>query len=568
MKVYEACCFNEPQGGLDGLVGEGGETEAERKHKDKRGEARVCGLVRAGCKALQKRGSEQAGVPERFKEHCARLELKPNLVAFKGHRYLALYRNSGELLRLQGAILDFLDGREDRGKSVWELIHGGPLNKLLLAVRDGFRYPLMLAGLKTLGLLEKQAAGRIMMAFKRSGHILDANTRYLEMRKKFTRWSKDATAFLEGELLFPDLGEREEDEVLDALKRYVEQDTVVKEMLELNFCVWLVVLERMAKDQLPEGKFDGVNEGKRADLASVKKENDVSERDFATLDRVMREKPNFLTIALEGVLLFKNNGSAGWLGAMGSERRAALVHAAMKLKPELDALHRQRQATNREQAETKLREAREREAVKRRKEAEVKAELVVKVTALGGLWKSEEEVESGLEHVELPAGELGGSSDRIAKRLEAARLEAVKDQLRFRKHVLSETYTGEDINFTAAGKELGLEIMKGKLVALLAALDKAAGKSTVPNRPELRPAAERGVNLKAEKEKLAPEMVPEVDRERERNEAKERAARKKLMLKLFQEAAVEIRRRERKKVEVTRKRCNTAVLNCLPRAQV
>jgi hypothetical protein len=64
-----------------------------------------------------------------------------------------------------------------------------------------------------------------------------------------------------------------------------------------------------------EASFDVVDGEKRAELASVKKENDVSERDFATLDRVMREKPNFLTIALEGALLFKNNRSAEWLAA-------------------------------------------------------------------------------------------------------------------------------------------------------------------------------------------------------------------------------------------------------------
>jgi hypothetical protein len=229
--------------------------------------------------------------------------------------------------------------------------------------------------------------------------------------------------------------------------------------------------------------------------------------------------------------------------------KAALVQAAMKLKPDsLDALHRQRLAEIRRKAEEKLRKARERGAEKKKKDAEQKAELLRKLSAVGGLWESEEHVETALEHVQLPTadeGEKGGDLDRATKRLEAAQLEAVKDQLRFRKHVLLQTYTDVDIQFSAAGKELGLEVMKGKLLALLVALRRAPERPGAPERTELRPAAQRAENLRAEKEKLAPEMVPDIEREREKREAKDRVERRKKMLILYSEAAAERRLRQK-----------------------
>jgi hypothetical protein len=47
--------------------------------------------------------------------------------------------------------------------------------------------------------------------------------------------------------------------------------------------------------------------------------NIVSERDFANLDRLRREKPNANTIALEGMILFTNNKTLHWLDNSGNK---------------------------------------------------------------------------------------------------------------------------------------------------------------------------------------------------------------------------------------------------------
>ena len=46
---------------------------------------------------------------------------------------------------------------------------------------------------------------------------------------------------------------------------------------------------------------------------SVPNSNVISERDFAKLDRLLREKPNATTLSLEGIILFSNNKTATWL---------------------------------------------------------------------------------------------------------------------------------------------------------------------------------------------------------------------------------------------------------------
>ena len=44
-----------------------------------------------------------------------------------------------------------------------------------------------------------------------------------------------------------------------------------------------------------------------AETRSVPKSNVISERDFAKLHRLLREKPNATTLSLEGIILFSNN---------------------------------------------------------------------------------------------------------------------------------------------------------------------------------------------------------------------------------------------------------------------
>ena len=60
----------------------------------------------------------------------------------------------------------------------------------------------------------------------------------------------------------------------------------------------------------PSGKFHVIS---AIDTNSVATTNVVSERTFAQLDRLKREKPNSSVLAIEGMVLFATNKTAAWL---------------------------------------------------------------------------------------------------------------------------------------------------------------------------------------------------------------------------------------------------------------
>ena len=68
------------------------------------------------------------------------------------------------------------------------------------------------------------------------------------------------------------------------------------------------------------------------------KTNTVSERDFAKLDRLLREKPNASTLALEAMVLFSNNKTSKWLQSKTKAEVAELMNKAREVAPEYKLL--------------------------------------------------------------------------------------------------------------------------------------------------------------------------------------------------------------------------------------
>ena len=79
----------------------------------------------------------------------------------------------------------------------------------------------------------------------------------------------------------------------------------------------MIIVSRQLGDYFPDGKFNidiapNVEKLKETSV-NVSTTNIVSERDFANLDRLRREKPNANTITLERMILFTNNKTLHWL---------------------------------------------------------------------------------------------------------------------------------------------------------------------------------------------------------------------------------------------------------------
>ena len=98
----------------------------------------------------------------------------------------------------------------------------------------------------------------------------------------------------------------------------------------------------MLIDHLPSGKYD-VDTTPSQETASVPPTNVAPERDFAVLDRILREKPNASLVALESLILYSHNKTSQWLQEQKAEDKERLIKAARALAPSIKAKFKARQ---------------------------------------------------------------------------------------------------------------------------------------------------------------------------------------------------------------------------------
>ena len=130
---------------------------------------------------------------------------------------------------------------------------------------------------------------------------------------------------------------------------------------------------------------------------SVPLTNVAPERDFAVLDRLISQKPNATTIALESIILYSHNKTSDWLKNKPQSEQKRLIEAARTLIE----VHKANFCKRRKEIETlclEMVQKRQEEITrKREKELKVKEELTKKLQKLGGLWTTKREIEDGLK---------------------------------------------------------------------------------------------------------------------------------------------------------------------------
>lgn len=177
------------------------------------------------------------------------------------------------------------------------------------------------------------------------------------------------------------------DEVWKALLEPSETTGVMtQELLQLLFGAFSKTTQRLLLDHLPGGLYNSITDSSLIEeTASVPTTNVAPKRDFAVLDRVMREKPNAHLVALEAIILYSHNKSACWLEQKAQEEREILLQAARTMAPVIrDKFKRRRQEIERRQDESL---AKKQQALAQ-KEAKVvqEKEKVTKEIETIGLW--------------------------------------------------------------------------------------------------------------------------------------------------------------------------------------
>ena len=376
-------------------------------------------LVRTACKAFQRRACQKSGCPLQFSSYLKQHGIDNNpLINFRGNRYNVLFANGGRVYHLSEHIVNFL-------KKVW-----GTPNRLLQAVLNDAEKDLNKAGCKALGLIDKHITGPLWRIMESNIHVLDIPKHY-KVLHTFLK-TEDITGFMTGENIpFPAV-KIKKDDLWAILTTPSSFDSLVEQILHSCFKSIELLVERVLVDLHPAEGAD------RSQTLSVKKTNTVSERDFAMLDRLIREKPHSTILALEAHILFSNNKTSTWFVSQTPEVQEELMETARKMgrkhkkkfQERLDSIHLKR---------SELLKDREQAKHASEKRLLLQREKITSDMIQYGLWQSVEDIEKHL---------------KILKS-ETQKRDALKIQLRFRKTVLQQVYPENKDVYKFSKKEEG-----------------------------------------------------------------------------------------------------------------
>ena len=403
-------------------------------------ESGIVRLIRTTCKAMCRHANEQTGVYQPFTSFLKSNGIARNpLAPFRGNRFNILFYDAGVVYHLASLIKKFLT-------EVWQTP-----NKLLRAVLADIMIPEFLAGCKALGLINKVITGPLWRVIEcKDISILDMNKRYLRLLNCLESWSKDASDVVAGEAVLYSDFRPTPDAISDSLGTPSELDSTVQEILQLVFSALALLVTRLLEDHLPGGVLDMPSEQLACETKSVPSSNVISERDFAKLDRLLREKPNATTLSLEGLILFSNNKTARWLQEKSHDEREILFGKARKLAPEFRELYKRRR---KELLEDRAKVLREKQLVVQRlqeKKFKEKKKLTEEIM-MYGLWQSEGQIKDALT-------KISSISQKLA---------ALKCQLDFRKKVLEQRAPREVFFMTKNKKKLTVDEVVNNLLTLI-----------------------------------------------------------------------------------------------------
>ena len=279
------------------------------------------------------------------------------------------------------------------------------------------------------------------------------NAVYTDIRDRFKEWGDDATSLLEGKSELLEEYVKCADPVLQMLiSEESEIDDNVLMFLEIIMKSFFLLTDRMLVDHLPGGIYDQPSDTFMHVTQSVPKTNKVSERDFALLDRFLKEKPNASTVAIESLILFSQNKTREWLGKKTNAERAWLFQAARKLTPKFRKKYKERKQEIQQYRASVIQARRKAKEAKSKKDEAIRHELTEEMI-MNGFWQTEAEIDKELQRTK--------SITQKKKKL--------KNQIKFRKLVLLQEYHQDKtvFQFFIKGKQLSVPELKQNLSKLV-----------------------------------------------------------------------------------------------------
>ena len=254
------------------------------------------------------------------------------------------------------------------------------------------------------------------------------NDHYTRLLQFLQKSKLNACEFMSGiSIPFTEVEVNEDDILQELLKPHKDIDPLVQQMLQAIFQALELLVLRMLDDHLKDGKWDKASEEMKQQTKSVRPTNTISERDFALLDRYIREKPNASLLVLEAQILFVNNKTIDWLyNKPESEKQKLLDFARRSAPAHLQKFRERQKAIEAQRAEALMNKQQQMYEAEQRALREKEKYTSDIVTY--GLWQSPDDVVQKMSLLTKTKQKL-----------------ALKAQLRFRKHVLQQKHSDKDI---------------------------------------------------------------------------------------------------------------------------
>ena len=120
--------------------------------------------------------------------------------------------------------------------------------------------------------------------------------------------SVDTKEFMLGNVIYFENVEISKDDVYNSriLPSNILNEST-KECLEIIFRSLRIITRRMLDDHLENGQYSNPSQQLVKETVSVSTTNSIAERNFAMLDRLIREKPNANKITCESIIMKKTD---------------------------------------------------------------------------------------------------------------------------------------------------------------------------------------------------------------------------------------------------------------------
>ena len=315
-----------------------------------------------------------------WKSYLGEQNQENRLVTFRGNRFNITFFDGGALYHHKDDVRNFLESLSDQ-------------NSLLESIGFDINEPAFLAGARALGIIDKIITGPYWRLLEKNGSIYDMNGHLLQMKLNMEAWSKDASPLLSGEPLFDETCVCiHKDQIYQSLMEPNTPliDSLTQLALEVMMTSLLIILERQAKDNLPEGKHWNPSEKERSSASHIPKTNTCSERDFAMLDMLLRNKPAAGTHVFEVIIMWTNNKTPKWLADLDAGKRKTILDTARRSYPEMKQKLKERESSLKKEKLVKLKQRQAKKDDKEKRQHSQRVKLTGKLTELGGVWKSDD----------------------------------------------------------------------------------------------------------------------------------------------------------------------------------